>query len=120
MPTPGSCTSSRPTPRPAKNPNRRQPEQDTGRAALPPAGFSSTNNLMEFVMNTIENTTVQPRLIAVSQLEKSSLNARRAGGKLGMDELKASLLAHGLMQNLVVTDGGNGIFHVIAGGRRLQ
>jgi len=70
-------------------------------------------------MNTIENTTVQPRLIAVSQLEKSPLNARRTGSKGGMDELKASLLAHGLMQNLVVTDGGNGIFHVIAGGRRL-
>ena len=36
-----------------------------------------------------------------------------------MDELKASLLAHGLMQNLVVTDAGDGTFRVIAGGRRL-
>ena len=70
-------------------------------------------------MNTIENTTVQPRLIAVTHLEKSPLNARRTGGKVGMDELKASLLAHGLMQNLVVTDAGNGVFCVIAGGRRL-
>jgi len=70
-------------------------------------------------MNTIENTTTQPRLIAVTQLEKSPLNARRTGGKVGMDELKASLLAHGLMQNLVVTDAGNNVFHVIAGGRRL-
>jgi len=70
-------------------------------------------------MNTIENTTNQPRLIAVAQLEKSPLNARRTGGKVGMDELKASLLAHGLMQNLVVTDAGNNVFHVIAGGRRL-
>jgi ParB family transcriptional regulator, chromosome partitioning protein len=70
-------------------------------------------------MNTIENTTVQPRLIAVSRLETSPLNARRTGGKTGMDELKASLLAHGLMQNLVVTDAGDGIFRVIAGGRRL-
>ena len=33
-------------------------------------------------------------LIAVTQLEKSPLNARRTGGKTGMDELKASLLAH--------------------------
>ncbi len=40
--------------------------------------------------------------------------------KMGIDELKASLLAHGLMQNLVVTDAGNGNFHVIAGGRRLE
>src|SRR5579864_1852599 len=70
-------------------------------------------------MNTIENT-VQPRLIAVSRLEKSPLNARRTVPKIGMDELKASLLAHGLMQNLVVTDAGDGVFHVIAGGRRLE
>jgi ParB family chromosome partitioning protein len=71
-------------------------------------------------MNTIENTNVQPRLIAVSRLEKSPLNARRTVPKVGMDELKASLLAHGLMQNLVVTDAGDGVFHVIAGGRRLE
>ena len=37
-----------------------------------------------------------------------------------MEELKASLLAHGLMQNLVVTDTGDGTYRVIAGGRRLE
>src|SRR5581483_7338381 len=31
-----------------------------------------------------------------------------------------SLLAHGLMQNLVVTDHGDGVFRVIAGGHRLE
>jgi ParB family chromosome partitioning protein len=71
-------------------------------------------------MNTIENTSAQPRLIAISKLEKSPNNARRTSPKMGMDELKASLLAHGLMQNLVVTDSGDGVFHVIAGGRRLE
>ncbi len=71
-------------------------------------------------MNTIENTGAQPRLIAVSKLEKSPLNARRTVPKIGMGELKASLLAHGLMQNLVVTDQGDGVFRVIAGGRRLE
>ncbi len=71
-------------------------------------------------MNTIESTSVQPRLIAVSKLEKSPRNARRTTPKMGMDELKASLLAHGLMQNLVVTEQGDGVFHVIAGGRRLE
>jgi ParB family chromosome partitioning protein len=71
-------------------------------------------------MNTIEDTTAQPRLIAVRKLEKSPLNARRAVPKIGMEELKASLLAHGLMQNLVVTDGGDGVFRVIAGSRRLE
>ena len=71
-------------------------------------------------MNTIESTSNQPRLIAVNKLEKSPANARRTTPKMGMDELKASLLAHGLMQNLVVTDSGDGVFHVIAGGRRLE
>jgi ParB family chromosome partitioning protein len=71
-------------------------------------------------MNTIENTSAQPRLIAVNKLEKSPNNARRTVPKMGMDELKASVLAHGLIQNLVVTDAGDGLFRVIAGGRRLE
>lgn len=65
-------------------------------------------------------TTSQPQLIAARSLEKSPLNARRTVRPDGIDELKASLLAHGLMQNLVVTNAGDGIFHVIAGGRRLE
>src|SRR5262249_2256856 len=85
----------------------------------PPALFS-TINFMESLMNTTENTTNHPQLIAVSRLEKSPLNARRTPAKMGMEELKASLLAHGLMQNLVVTDAGDGTFRVIAGGRRLE
>jgi ParB family chromosome partitioning protein len=71
-------------------------------------------------MTNTDNTITRPQLIAVSQLEKSPLNARRTAVKVGMDELKASLLAHGLMQNLVVTDAGDGAFRVIAGGRRLE
>ena len=71
-------------------------------------------------MNTIENTTAQPRLIAASTLEKSPLNARRTAAKVGMDELKASILSHGLLQNLVVTEACDGVFLVIAGGRRLE
>lgn len=71
-------------------------------------------------MNTIEDTSTQPRLIAVRRLETSPLNARRTAPKVGMAELKASLLAHGLMQNLVVTEQADGAFRVIAGGRRLE
>ncbi len=71
-------------------------------------------------MTYIQCTPTQPQLIAVSRLEKSPLNARRTAVKVGMDELKASLLAHGLMQNLVVTDTGDGRYRVIAGGRRLE
>ncbi len=71
-------------------------------------------------MNTTDITATPPQLIAVSKLEKSPLNARRTVSGMGMDELKASLLAHGLMQNLVVTDTGDGRFLVIAGARRLE
>src|SRR5438105_3700957 len=75
---------------------------------------------MEFIMTYIQCTPTQPQLIAVNRLEKSPLNARRTAVKVGMGELKASLLAHGLMQNLVVTDTGDGTYRVIAGGRRLE
>ncbi len=71
-------------------------------------------------MTTIENTTNHPQLIASSRLDKSPLNVRRTPAKMGMEELKASLLAHGLMQNLVVTDARDGTYSVIAGGRRLE
>jgi ParB family chromosome partitioning protein len=59
------------------------------------------------------------RQIAVSSLEKSPLNARRTMSREGIDEMKASILAHGLMQNLVVIDVGNGKYEVVAGSRRL-
>ena len=59
-------------------------------------------------------------IIEVNKLEKSSLNARRTATKGAAEDMKASILAHGLMQNLVVTAGGDGIYRVIAGGRRLE
>ena len=71
-------------------------------------------------MTYIQCTPTQPQLIAVSRLEKSPLNARRTAAKVGMGELKASLLAHGLMQNLVITDTGDGTYRVIAGGDALR
>ncbi len=71
-------------------------------------------------MTNTDTLSPQTQLIPASRLERSPLNARRTVGKMGMDELKASLLAHGLMQNLVVTEGRNGTYQVIAGGRRLE
>jgi ParB family chromosome partitioning protein len=57
--------------------------------------------------------------IEVKNLEKSPLNARKTVSKTASEELKASILAHGLLQNLTVTDAGGGKYHVIAGARRL-
>eukprot|EP00456_Euglypha_rotunda_P036586 TRINITY_DN280_c0_g1_i3.p1 TRINITY_DN280_c0_g1~~TRINITY_DN280_c0_g1_i3.p1 ORF type:complete len:645 (+),score=190.57 TRINITY_DN280_c0_g1_i3:476-2410(+) len=71
-------------------------------------------------MTYIQRTPTQHQLVPVNRLVKSPLNARRTHVTMGMEELKASLLAHGLMQNLVVTDTCDGIYRVIAGGRRLE
>ena len=57
--------------------------------------------------------------IEVSKLVKSPLNVRKTVSKAADKELKASILAHGLMQNLVVTDAGDGTYPVIGGARRL-
>lgn len=59
------------------------------------------------------------QLIEVKSLERSPLNVRHTDSLAGVDELKASILAHGLMQNLVVVPAEKGKYHVIAGGRRL-
>ena len=58
--------------------------------------------------------------IELKKLVKSPLNARKTVSKTACEELKASILAHGLMQNLVVTDASKGKYHVIAGARRLE
>lgn len=71
-------------------------------------------------MTYTQRTPTQHQLIPVNKLVKSPLNARRTNVTMGLEELKASLLAHGLMQNLVVTDSGDGMYRVIAGGRRLE
>lgn len=58
-------------------------------------------------------------LIPLTQLDKSDLNVRTSFDKVAMHELQASILAHGLMQNLVVTKSKGNRYGVIAGGRRL-
>lgn len=63
------------------------------------------------------STTTQQ--IKLSLLEKSQLNARKTISEDSRSELKASLLAHGLLQNLVVVKKGEK-YLVIAGGRRLD
>jgi ParB family chromosome partitioning protein len=60
------------------------------------------------------------QLIEINKLSKSPLNARRTVAKGTEGDLKASILAHGLMQNLVVTESDDGTFRVIEGARRLE
>ena len=62
---------------------------------------------------------MKQELIEITRLEKSPLNARKTETKAAADDLKASILAHGLMQNLVVIPAKKDRYHVIAGARRL-
>ena len=66
----------------------------------------------------MNNTSI--RTIELSNLVKSPLNVRKTASATADEELKASILAHGLMQNLVVTEGKKGKYSVIAGARRLE
>jgi ParB family chromosome partitioning protein len=57
--------------------------------------------------------------IPLSKLTPSKSNVRRTGAANGIDELAASIAAHGLLQNLAVREAGKQRFEVVAGGRRL-
>lgn len=59
------------------------------------------------------------RMIPLTKLVPSTANVRKTGASIGIDELAASIEAHGLLQNLQVRPGPNGKFEVVAGGRRL-
>ena len=65
------------------------------------------------------NAPIYTQLIPLDKLVKSPLNVRKTLTTDAVTEMKASILAHGLMQNLVVTDSGDGTYHVVAGARRL-
>ena len=59
----------------------------------------------------------QQTTIPLSKLVHSSQNVRKTGGQ-SIDDLAASIFAHGLLQNLTVTKGKGGKHEVVAGGRR--
>jgi ParB family chromosome partitioning protein len=59
------------------------------------------------------------QMIPLDQLAASRANVRKTGASLGIDELAASIAAHGLLQNLQVRPAAKGKFEVVAGGRRL-
>jgi ParB family transcriptional regulator, chromosome partitioning protein len=58
-------------------------------------------------------------LISLSHLKLSALNVRKTDSRTALEELKASIAAHGLQQNLVISKGKRNAFEVVAGGRRL-
>jgi len=59
-------------------------------------------------------------LIPLNHLVAWSGNVRKTGATDGLDELTASIAAHGLLQSLVVRKTSRGKFAVVAGKRRLM
>ena len=59
------------------------------------------------------------KMIALTDLVPSPANVRKTGAMNGIEELAASIEAHGLLQNLQVREAASGKFEVVAGGRRL-
>jgi ParB family transcriptional regulator, chromosome partitioning protein len=59
------------------------------------------------------------QMISLNSLVPSPANVRKTGVKIGIDELAASIAAHGLLQNLQVRPADDGKYHVVAGARRL-
>ena len=64
------------------------------------------------------NAQVDLIRVPLQQLQLSPLNARKTGGT-DIDGLAASIVAHGLLQNLTVTQTDANTYEVVAGGRRL-
>lgn len=59
------------------------------------------------------------QMIELNQLVPSQANVRKTNVSAGIEELAASIEAHGLLQNLTVRACGKVKYEVVAGGRRL-
>lgn len=68
----------------------------------------------------MSQTHSHPQAVSLNDLVLSPLNVRKTPPSAAeQEELKASLSAHGLLENLVVRAADDGRFEVLAGGRRL-
>jgi ParB family chromosome partitioning protein len=64
-------------------------------------------------------TVMTIEMIPLNKLVPSTANVRKTGASTGIEELAASIKAHGLLQNLHVQPASGGKYEVVAGGRRL-
>ena len=65
-------------------------------------------------------TTTDTITVPLNLLVQGKDNVRRTGKRLSIEELTASIRAHGLRQNLNVKATDDGRYEVVAGGRRLR
>jgi ParB family transcriptional regulator, chromosome partitioning protein len=66
----------------------------------------------------ISEEEISMTTIPLNKLVPAKANVRKTGGKDGIEELAASIAAHGLLTSLVVRKSARGRFTVIAGQRR--
>src|SRR5579872_470373 len=57
-------------------------------------------------------------LVSLDKLKVSAHNVRKSQNKATFDELKASILAHGLLQPPLVVEADDGMYDVVDGARR--
>ena len=91
------------------------------RSQLPLAhpGLADGQRFSKQNLNPKRRPTMNIQMIPLNRLIPSPANVRKTGTHVGIDELAASIAAHGLLQNLQVRPGKGGKFEVVAGGRRL-
>jgi hypothetical protein len=65
------------------------------------------------------NQVMKIELTFLGKPVPSPANVRKTGAGVGIEELAASIAAHGLLQNMRVRAGKSGKFEVVAGGRSL-
>jgi ParB/RepB/Spo0J family partition protein len=97
---------------PLARPVRRGRVRCAAQAALVLDGPHQTLHFGVHIMSHVQ-------MISLKALAPSPLNARRIDKKIAIDELAASILAHGLLQGLSVVEVSAGKYQVSAGGRRL-
>src|SRR3546814_2188915 len=85
-----------------------------------PPRSTRTDTLFPYTTLFRSQSGVSPMIksIPLAKLVQSPLNVRRHGDPAADSELKASIAAHGLLQNLIVRPAARGKFEVEAGERR--
>ncbi|MGR5456242.1 ParB/Srx family N-terminal domain-containing protein, partial [Vibrio alfacsensis] len=80
----------------------------------------TTTNVSTLDSQATAQNDISLQRLPIRVLVVSELNVRKTKTTKEQDaELKASIAAHGLIQNLVALPEDNGVYGVVAGGRRL-
>lgn len=71
-----------------------------------------------FADNSIEDTQEGVKTLRLSEIEPEPTQPRIIFNHEPLEELASSIATHGLLQPIIVRDGGNGYYRIVAGERR--